>query len=76
MARNVTAATNKAHNPALSLLVGREKRNSTVGHILKERSELREDRAYDCGCNSGSPRRDVVGSLRKRTHSPLEQYIT
>ena len=33
-----------------------------------ERSELREDRAYDCGCNSGSPLWVAVGSLRKRTH--------
>ena len=41
-----------------------------------ERSELREDRAYNCGCNSGSPLRDAVGSLRKRTHPPFEQYIT
>ena len=24
-----------------------------------------EDRAYDCGCNSGSPLRDAVGSLKK-----------
>ena len=31
-------------------------------------SELREDRAYDCGCNSESPLKDAVGSLRKRTH--------
>ena len=41
-----------------------------------ERSELWEDRAYDCGYNSGSPLRVVKGSLRKRTHPPLEQYIT
>ena len=27
-------------------------------------------------CNSVSPLRDACGSLRKRTHPPLEQYIT
>ena len=43
---------------------------------LRERSELREDRAYCCGCNSWSPLRDAVGSFKKRTHPPLEQYIT
>ena len=43
--------------------------------MLRERSELREDRAYDCGCNSGSHLRDAVGS-KNRTHPPLEQYIT
>ena len=32
---------------------------------LRERNELREDRAYDCGCNSWSPLRDAVGSFRK-----------
>ena len=42
---------------------------------LRERSELLEDRAYDCGCNSW-PLRDAVGSFKKRTHPPLEQYIT
>ena len=41
---------------------------------LRERSELREDRAYDYGCNSWSPLRDAIGSF-KRTHPPLEQYI-
>ena len=40
-----------------------------------QRSELRKDRAYDCGCNSGTPLMDAVGYLRKRTHPPLEQYI-
>ena len=40
-----------------------------------ERSELREDRAYDCGSNSGSPIRDAVGSLRKRIHPALELHI-
>ena len=30
-----------------------------------ERSELWEDRAYDCGCNTGSPLRDAVVSLKK-----------
>ena len=29
------------------------------------RSELWEDRDYDCGCNSGSPLRDNVVSLEK-----------
>ena len=42
----------------------------------RERSELREDWAYDCGCNSRSPLRDVVGSWRKITHPRLVQYIT
>ena len=32
---------------------------------LRESSELREDRAYDCGCNSWSLLMDAVGSLRK-----------
>ena len=36
----------------------------------------KEDRAYDCGCNSGSPLRDDVGSLRKITHPTLEQVST
>ena len=40
-----------------------------------ERSELREDRAYDCGGNLGSPLRDAVGSLEK-TQPHLEQYIS
>ena len=42
---------------------------------IRERSELREDRAYDCGSNSGSLR-DAIGSLKKRTQPPLELYIT
>ena len=37
--------------------------------------ELREDRIYDCGCNSGSPLRDAVG-FKNRTHPTLEKYIT
>ena len=28
-------------------------------------SELGENRAYECGCNSGSPLTDAVGSLEK-----------
>ena len=32
---------------------------------LRESSELREDRAYDYGCNSGSTLRDAVGSFKK-----------
>ena len=43
---------------------------STLSHILKERTELREDRAYDCGSLM-----DAVGS-KNRTHPPLEQDIT
>ena len=35
-----------------------------------------EDRTYDCGCNSGSHLRDAVGSLRKRTHPPLNSKLT
>ena len=40
-----------------------------------QRSVL-QDRAYGCGCNSGSPLWDAVGSLTKRTLPPLEHYIT
>ena len=32
---------------------------------LRERSELREDRAYDCGCNTRSPLMDAIGSLKQ-----------
>ena len=42
----------------------------------KGEDELLEERAYDYGCNSGTPLRDAVGSLKKRTHPPMEQYIT
>ena len=31
--------------------------------------ELQEDRAYDCGCNSGSSLRDSVGSFKKKNSS-------
>ena len=31
---------------------------------------------YDYGCNSGTPLRDAVGSLKKRTHPLIEQYVT
>ena len=33
---------------------------------LRGVSELRKDRAYDCGFNSGSPLRDAVGALNKK----------
>ena len=45
-----------------------EGREVSYGKIGREVS-------YDCGCNSGSPLRDAVGS-KNRTHPPLEQYIT
>ena len=47
---------------------GRKKRRVCKATYLRERSELREDRAYDCGCNSWSPLRDAVGFFKKRTH--------
>ena len=37
-----------------------EKNKSMSSHVVKERSELWEDWAYDCGCNSGSPLRDAI----------------
>ena len=47
------------------ILVGEEKKKSMISHVLRgEKVELRVDRAYDCGCNSGSPLGDVVGSLK------------
>ena len=62
--------------PDSMVLAGEERKTSKLSHVLKGRSELREDRAYDCGCNSWSPLRDAVGSFKKITHPPLEQYIT
>ena len=42
------------------------KKKSTLSHVLQgEEEELREDRAYDCGCTSWSPLRDAVGSFKK-----------
>ena len=38
-------------------------------------SELREDRAYNCGCNSGSVQRDVVCSFFKKGLIPVWKYI-
>ena len=32
----------------------------------KGEAELLEDRAYDYGCNSGTPLRDAVGSLKRK----------
>ena len=32
-------------------------------------AELLEDRAYNYGCNSGTPLRDAVGSLKKKNSS-------
>ena len=55
---------------------GGKKRRVRKATYLREWSELWEDRAYDCGCNSWSPRRDAVDSFKKRTHPPLQQYIT
>ena len=42
----------------------------------KGEAELLEDRAYDYGCNSSTPLRDAVDSLKRRIHPPTEQYIT
>ena len=55
---------------------GREKKKSTQSQIPKwvMGSELWEDWAYNCACNSGSPLMDAIGSLKKSP--PLEQYIT
>ena len=43
-------------------------------YVLKGERWVTEDRAYDCGCNSGSPLRDAVGS-KNRTHPPLERIL-
>ena len=51
--------------PDSVVLAGEEKRRVWLATYLRERSKLREDRAYDCGCNSWSPLRDAVGYLRK-----------
>ena len=62
--------------PDSVVLVGNEKKKCTLSHILMWLSvRAWKDRAYDCGCNSGSSVRDAIGSLR-RTHPPLELYIT
>ena len=44
----------------------------------KGEAVLLEDRAYDYGCNSGTPLRDAVGSFfkKKELHPRMEQYIT
>ena len=44
----------------------------------KGEAELLEDWAYDYGCNSETPLKDAIGYLffLKRTHPPMEQYIT
>ena len=43
----------------------------------KGEAELLDDRAYDYGCNSETPLRDAIGSFKKkRTHLPMEEYIT
>ena len=55
---------------------GGKKEEYAKPRTIRERTELREDRAYDCGCNSCSALRDAVGSFKKRIHPPLEQYIT
>ena len=38
--------------------------------------EVGDDGAYDCDCNAWALFRDAVGSFSKKSHSPLEQYIT
>ena len=75
---SVTAATKKPIALACQcgFSEGGKKRTVRQATFERERSELRENRAYDCGCNSGSSLRVAVGFLRKITHPPLEQYIT
>ena len=42
---------------------------------MKREAELLEDRAYDYVCNAGT--RDAVGlKKKKKTHLPMEWYIT
>ena len=55
---------------------GGKKKKSTLSHVLKGEEWVTGRWAYDCGCNSWSPLRDAIGSFKKRTHPPLEQYIT
>ena len=45
------------------VLAGEVKKKSMLSRVQK--GELREDRPYDYGCNSGSSLRDAVGSLKK-----------
>ena len=65
-------AIDKTHDPSFPdsvFLAGEAKKEEYAkkrrGTCYRERSELRQDRAYDCGCNSGSPLKDAVGSLEK-----------
>ena len=52
------------------------KKNITLSHVLKgEDSELRKGRFYNCGCNSGSPLRDAVGSLKKNSSTFGTVYL-
>ena len=59
---NVTVATNKTQNLAQTewFLWWRKKKACSKPPTYRERYELREDQANVCGCNSGSPLRDVV----------------
>ena len=74
---NVTAATNKTHNPALTAWFSRgEKKGRKKIEEKKEKAtywkgeaELLEDQAYDYGCNSGTPLSDAVGSFKKKSSS-------
>ena len=52
-----------------------EEKKEEYAKPRKERSELWEDRAYDCGCNSWSPLRNSVGSFKKKTHPPISIAI-
>ena len=54
---------------------GGKKEQYTKPHTEDRKVSYREDWAYDCPCNSGSPLRDAVGS-KNRTRPPLELYIT
>ena len=67
---NVPVATNKTHNLALQRGFSRGgKKTVRYATFLSESSELRENRAYDYGCNSASSLRDVVGSSQKKNNS-------
>ena len=53
---------------------GREEKKRE--EYAKGDAELLEDQAYDYCCNSGTPLRDAVDSLKKKTNPPMEQCIT
>ena len=57
------------------MVLAREKKEVRCMYI-RERSELREDRAYDYGANSGSPLGMPMVLIKNEIHTPLELYIT